>query len=194
MTVQDGPVPPIAIIGIGLRLPGGVSTTDGFWDLLVSKRNTASQVPRDRWNAGAFHDPKLGHHSMASDQGCFLKDVNFKHFDASCFSMSRAEVEAADPQQRILLEVVWECMESAGQVDWRGKEIGCYLGSFGEDYKDRVMAEPLVSGQYVAVGVCDFVPPNRVSYEYNLTGPRCVRWSKLHSRRAMLTSHLFGIV
>ncbi|KFZ13306.1 hypothetical protein V501_03755 [Pseudogymnoascus sp. VKM F-4519 (FW-2642)] len=116
MAPKTDPPPPIAIVGIGLRLPGGISTTEEFWDLLITKRNGRSRVPGHRFNVDSFYGYKQG---IATDYGYFLQDLNLKAFDSSFFSMSRAEVEILDPQQRLLLEVVWECMESAGQTKWR---------------------------------------------------------------------------
>lgn len=44
----------------------------------------------------------------------------------------KKELEVLDPQGRLLLEVVYECMQNAGQTEWRGKDIGCFVGVFGE--------------------------------------------------------------
>lgn len=63
--------------------------------------------------------------------GYFL-DADLGQLDTSFFTMPKMELERADPQQRQLLEVTRECFESAGEVDYRGKNIGCFVGSFGE--------------------------------------------------------------
>lgn len=165
-------LPSFAIVGIGLRLPGGVHTTKQFWDLLVNKKDGRCQVPADRYHVGAFHDSKpSNNHAVASDHGFFLQDVNLKSFDASFFSMNKAEVEAVDPQQRLLLEVVWECMESAGQTNWRGTNIGVYVGSFGEDWQDMSHRDTQNQGFRRINGCGDFALSNRLSYEYDLKGP-----------------------
>lgn len=167
-----GDLPPIAIVGIGLRLPGDISTTQDFWDLLVQKRDGKCRVPRDRYNVDAFYGDGSYSQAVASDHGYFLKDANLKAFDASFFSMNRTEVEMLDPQQRLLLEVVWECMENAGQTNWRGTDIGCFVGVFGEDWHDLMTMDPQASGLFRISGNGDFAISNRVSYEYNLKGPR----------------------
>ena len=46
---------PIAIIGIGCRLPGGVSNTESLWDLLAKGTTTWSPVPLERFNEDAFY-------------------------------------------------------------------------------------------------------------------------------------------
>ncbi|KAE8381596.1 polyketide synthase [Aspergillus bertholletiae] len=85
--------------------------------------------------------------------------------------MSFHEASQSDPQQLLLMEVVWECMESAGQVDWRGKEIGCFVGSFGEDWLDLYGKDTLRNDRYYPMGTGDFALANRISYEYDLKGP-----------------------
>ena len=92
----------------------------------------------------------------------------------SFFSVNRSEVELLDPQQRLLLEVVWECMESAGQTKWRGTNTGCYVGAFGEDWHDLINKDTQAQGISGVSSSSDFALSNRVSYEYNLKGPRSV--------------------
>ncbi len=48
---------PVAVVGIGCRLPGNVSGPDSFWQLLVDGRDAVDEVPADRWDADAFYDP-----------------------------------------------------------------------------------------------------------------------------------------
>ena len=122
---------PIAIVGMGLRLPGGVDSASSLWELLINKRNGRCKVPSSRYNVDAFYKPSKATGSVASKYGYFLHD-DVESFDASFFSMSKSEVDMSDPQQRMLLEVVWECMESGGQTNWRGGNTGCYVGVFGD--------------------------------------------------------------
>jgi acyl transferase domain-containing protein len=130
-STQLQPPPPIAIIGIGLRLPGGVNSASTLWDMLIEKRDGRSVVPANRYNIDAFHRPSKSTGSVASRYGYFLQD-NIDKFDTSFFTMSKAEVDKLDPQQRLLLEVVWETMQNGGQTDWRGSNIGCFVGVFGD--------------------------------------------------------------
>lgn len=123
----------VAIVGMGMRLPGSIRTPEDLWRTLVEKRSTRCEIPPSRFSVEGFHrtDSKVG--SIIMRHGYFLADTDsIGHLDTSLFSMGRLEVSSMDPQQRILLEVVHECMESAGQVNWRGKNIGCYVGSWGE--------------------------------------------------------------
>jgi hypothetical protein len=165
-------ISPIAIVGMAMRLPGGVRDTDSFWDLLANKKDGRCRVPKDRYNIDAFYSP-YGKKGMVSvDDGYFLEDLDLYALDESFFSILQFEAETVDPQQRVLLEVVWECMENAGQTNWRGSNIGCFVGSFGEDWLDMAAKDTQNFGIYRISGSCDFMLSNRVSYEYDLKGPR----------------------
>lgn len=173
MEPLDGAPPPIAIVGIGLKLPGGITTTEEYWDLLINKKSTQTQVPDNRFGAHAF-ESKLGTPgTLKSTYGHYLEG-DLEKWDASFFSMSKAEVEKLDPQHRLLLEVIWECMEAGGQKNWRGRNIGCYVGVFGEDWLDLYAKDPQHLGTHRILTGGDFALSNRASYEYDLKGPRYV--------------------
>lgn len=122
---------PIAIVGMALRLPGGIRDTEAFWNLIMNKETTRCLIPEDRYNVEAFYTPSKRVGSVGMKHGHFLQE-NLEHIDTSFFTMSQAEIGKVDPQQRMLLEVVWECMESAGQTQWRGTDIGVFVGCWGE--------------------------------------------------------------
>jgi acyl transferase domain-containing protein len=50
-------IEPLAIVGIGCRLPGGVRTPDDLWNLLVGGLDAITEVPQDRWHASALYHP-----------------------------------------------------------------------------------------------------------------------------------------
>ncbi|ODA79280.1 hypothetical protein RJ55_04873 [Drechmeria coniospora] len=162
---------PIAIVGMAMRLPGRVHNGEEFWKMMTEKRNGLCEVPQDRYNVGGFHDPSGKPGTFQMDKGYFLQDVDIQQFDTSFFSVSKTELERLDPQQRQLLEVTYECMEDSGATSWRGSNIGCYVGVFGDDWQDLNAKEPLHRGGYRVTGYDDFVLGNRVSYEYDLHGP-----------------------
>jgi len=155
---------PIAIVGIGLRLPGGCHDASSYWDLLVTKRDARKPIPPERFNINGFAG------SVSVKDGYFL-DQPIDCFDAAFFSMSQAEVERLDPQQRLLLEVVYEAFENAGETNWRGKDIAVYAGSFGADWAQMQGKDVQDGGVYSFTGHDDFVLANRVSYEFDLRGP-----------------------
>ncbi|KAF3067200.1 Lovastatin diketide synthase LovF [Daldinia childiae] len=166
---------PIAICGMALRLPGGISTPNEFWDFLVKKQDARGLIPESRYNSSSFYSKsrKPGH--INTQYGYFLDEsVDIGALDTSFFSMPKIEVERADPQQRLLLELTRECLESAGEVDYRGKTVGTFVGSFGEDWLELFVKDPQLYGTYKITGYGDFVLSNRISYEYDFKGPSMV--------------------
>nr|ALQ32767.1 putative polyketide synthase [Fusarium aywerte] len=169
---QKSSVPPVAIIGMGMRLPGGIHTGEDLWQTLVEKRSTRCEIPATRFSVDGFHSPTSKPGSIAMRHGHFLDDKDDLHrLDTSIFSMGMTEVIDIDPQQRMLLEVAYECMESSGQTNWRGSNIGCYVGVWGEDWLDLHSKDLYDSGTYRVSGGHDFAISNRISYEYDLRGP-----------------------
>ncbi|KAJ5808325.1 hypothetical protein N7474_009594 [Penicillium riverlandense] len=165
---DHGPFP-IAIVGMAMRLPGGVKNTEQFWDMLINKKDGHCPIPGSRFNAEAFYsDNKPG--AIKTKHGYFLDD-DLGHVDRSFFSMSKLEASRLDPQQRLLLETVWECMENGGQTQWRGKNIGCYVGVFGEDWLEILNKDVQQIDRHYAINGGDFAIANRISWEYDLRGP-----------------------
>jgi acyl transferase domain-containing protein len=169
---QTLPVPPIAIVGMAMRLPGDVRTAEDFWELLISKRDCSSEVPKSRYNIDAFYHPDKPQ-SVKTRRGYFLHDDYMQKSDKSFFSpIPGFTTSDLDPQQMQLMEVIWECMENAGQTDWRGKKIGCYVGVFGEDWHELTAKEPQEVTRVHTFANGGFTLSNRVSYEFDLKGPR----------------------
>ncbi|CAG8947511.1 unnamed protein product [Penicillium salamii] len=162
---------PIAIVGMSMRLPGGVRSEKELWEMLINKRDGRCTVPEDRYNIEAFcDDARPG--SIRTKHGYFLQQ-DISQVDAAFFGMSAIEAAKLDPQQRILLEVIWECLENSGQVPakCRGKNIGCYVGVFGEDWLDLMSKDTQAIDRFRVVSAADFALSNRISYEYDLRGP-----------------------
>ncbi|BCR92997.1 type I iterative PKS [Aspergillus luchuensis] len=163
---------PIAICGMALRLPGGLGSPQDLWDFLIAKGDARSRVPESRYNVSAFHSPSKRPGTVVTEYGYFLDEsIKLGALDASRFSLSRAELEAADPQQRQMLEVVRECFDDAGEVNFRAQPIGCYMGCYGEDWLELQNKDPQQNGMNRVDGYSDFMLSNRVSYEMDLRGP-----------------------
>jgi acyl transferase domain-containing protein len=164
------PVPfPIAIVGMSMRLPGGVNCENEFWEFLINKRDGLCRVPDNRYNIDAFYKASTSG-AIRTQHGYFLQQ-DIAHFDAAFFGMSKVEAARLDPQQRMLMEIIWECMENGGQTQWCGKNIGCYVGVFGEDWLDLLSKDTQANDRYRVIGAGDFALSNRISYEFDLRGP-----------------------
>lgn len=163
---------PIVVCGMAIRLPGGVKNTQDFWDLMINKKSGLIPIPKERWNLEGFYSsvPRWG---TIQNKECYMfDDRDLTKFDASYFSCGEKEIERMDPMQRQLLEITRECLDNAGETNWRGQEVGCYVGNFSSDWQDDLSMDPHASGLYRGSGYLDFLQPNRVSYEFGWTGPR----------------------
>ena len=59
-------------------------------------------------------------------------------FDAAFFGISPREAELMDPQQRVFLELCWECLERAGYApDACPGPIGVFGGMYNATYFQR---------------------------------------------------------
>ncbi|KAF1934444.1 uncharacterized protein M421DRAFT_50651 [Didymella exigua CBS 183.55] len=127
-TVVPSPEP-IAIVGLGCRFPGESDSPDEFWEFLLQKQSAFSRPPLSRFNIDGFHSKKNSPGSLRPEGGYFISDSIFD-FDPAFFGLTRSEASAMDPQQRKLLECVFEAFESGGipleQVS--GSNTGCYSG------------------------------------------------------------------
>lgn len=169
-----GAAAPIAICGMACRLPGNLTTPQQLWEFLLAKGDARSRVPASRYNIDGFLDEdRTGNPGgIKTAHGYFLDESeDLASFDTSFFSLSRNELERVDPHQRQMLEVAREAIDDAGEVGWRGQNIGCYVGSFGEDWVELFAKEAQQHGLYRVTGYGDFVLSNRVSYEMDLKGP-----------------------
>lgn len=168
---------PIAICGMGMRLPNGIHNDRALYDFLINKGDARSMIGEDRYNIDAYYNAHGKHGTISTKYGYFINDVDFSNFDISMFTLTPAEAEQVDPNQRLLLEVVREAFESSGETEWRGKNIGTYVGMFSEDWQDLQHKDTHEYNPYRVLGGLDFALPNRISYEYDLRGPRYA-WQK----------------
>ncbi|KAK1723031.1 beta-ketoacyl synthase domain-containing protein [Colletotrichum acutatum] len=164
---------PIAIIGMGMRLPGRVYNATDYWDLLINGRSGRCRVPKSRYNVDTWYGREKAAHAP-SEFGYFLDDINLAHVDPSFWSFTKQEAELMDPRQRLFLEVAYEALENSGSTKWRGHDIGVYVGTMGEDWS-QLESRDGQSLQQVRPDVYgDYIIANRASYEFDLTGPSVV--------------------
>ncbi|MFF2120243.1 amino acid adenylation domain-containing protein [Kitasatospora sp. NPDC058184] len=168
---------PIAIVGMGCRYPGGVSSPEDLWQLLSEGRDAISGFPEGRgWNldgsgAPARDQDARGSGSIPTRSGGFLHDADL--FDAGFFGVSPLEAEAMDPQQRLLLEVSWEALERAGirPDTLKGSATGVFTGLISGEYVSRLSSVPAEAEGYAGTGNTASVASGRVSYVLGLEGP-----------------------
>jgi acyl transferase domain-containing protein len=129
---------PIAIIGSGCRFPGNASSPSRLWDLLVSPKDVSKRVPETRFNPDGFYHPNGEHHGASNVTKSYFLEEDPRHFDSIFFNTTPKEAEAIDPQHRLLLETVYEAMESSGLTikQLQASQTSAYVGIMTADYTD----------------------------------------------------------
>ncbi|MFE1417050.1 SDR family NAD(P)-dependent oxidoreductase, partial [Streptomyces sp. NPDC058746] len=164
---------PIAIIGLGCRLPGGVSSPEELWELLSAGAGTASDLPADRgWDLEALYDadPDRSRKSYVR-KGSFLYEA--AEFDADFFGISPREALAMDPQQRLLLETAWEAFERAGirPESVQGSQAGVFVGALFQEYGSLMHEASEGVDGLLLTGKTTSVISGRLAYFLGLEGP-----------------------
>ncbi|MEM8699792.1 MAG: polyketide synthase, partial [Pseudomonadota bacterium] len=160
----------IAVTGYGCRLPGA-RDLDGFWDLLSEGRLAVGPVPSQRWDADRFFHPgRLVPGTSYTMAAGLIDDV--WDFDPGFFGISPREAEQMDPQQRVLLEVVWEAIEHAFLTaeEIAAKRCGVFIGAASMDHSLVSVVEPATVGPNFMTGNTLSILSNRISYIFDLKG------------------------
>ncbi|GKT64373.1 polyketide synthase [Colletotrichum tofieldiae] len=167
--IQD----PIAVVGLACRLPDNCNTPHALWKFLESGSIAKNTPPQSRFNIETHYDGSLKNKTMASPGGMFLQNVDPADIDAQFFKLSRLEAVSMDPQQRQLLEVVYEGLENAGVAleHLDGKLVGCFVASFACDYGDMQARDPEDRAAATVVGIGRAMLSNRISHFLNIHGP-----------------------
>ncbi|KAF5973209.1 polyketide synthase [Fusarium coicis] len=173
---MPSPGEPIAVIGSACRFPGGVSSPSKLWSLLQSPKDCLRDFPKDRLNLEAFYNKDGEHHGTTDvcNKG-YLLEEDSRLFDASFFNVNPAEADGMDPQQRLMLETVYESLEAAGYTieEMQGSLTAVYLGVMTGDYHDIQSRDPEIINinRYHPTGTSKSILSNRVSYYFDLRGP-----------------------
>lgn len=170
--MAETPVTPIAVIGMGCRLPGQIESPEQLWAALLQGDDLVTEVPAARWDAQEFYDPEPGVPGRSvSKWGAFLDDV--AGFDAGFFGISEREATAIDPQHRLLLETAWEAVEHAGTdpATLSGSLTGVFMGLTHGDYQLLAADAHSIEGPYGFTGNNFSLASGRIAYHLGAHGP-----------------------
>ncbi|MFR0354291.1 acyltransferase domain-containing protein [Streptomyces sediminimaris] len=160
------PGEPVAVVGVGCRLPGGVHGPADYWRLLEEGVDAVGRVPGDRWGDFTAFPP-----AEAPAYGGFLDDI--AGFDAEFFHVTPREAAVLDPQQRILLEVVRETLEHAAvpASSLAGTSTGVFVGVSAPEYGQLTGADPDAVDPWAPAGAALGVTAGRLAYVLDTRGP-----------------------
>ncbi|KAH8807194.1 hypothetical protein F5884DRAFT_899634 [Xylogone sp. PMI_703] len=164
---------PIAIIGSACCLPGDVRSPSQLWELLSEPRDVSAPIPSNRFSKEKFHHKHNYQHGTTSVSRSYFISRDPSHFDTQFFGIKPVEAKAIDPQQRILLEVVYEALESAGlpMKSLEGSNTSVYVGVMSADYEAILLRDPESLPTYTATGIARSMLANRISYIFDWHGP-----------------------
>ncbi|MFJ7044265.1 beta-ketoacyl synthase N-terminal-like domain-containing protein [Streptomyces sp. NPDC101112] len=164
--VPAAPGEPIAVVGVGCRLPGGVRGPGDYWRLLTEGVDAVRRVPEDRWRDFTAFPP-----ADAQPYGGFLDDI--AGFDADFFRITPREAAVMDPQQRILLEVVQETLDHAAvpAASLAGTATGVFVGISAPEYGQLTGADPAAVDPWAPAGGALSVAAGRLAYVLDTRGP-----------------------
>lgn len=162
----------VALIATAGRFPGAADV-EQFWDNLVAGRDTISFFDDQTLDAGVSE-------ALRSDPAYVrARGVieGIENFDAAFFGIGPKEAALMDPQQRVFLEICWECLERAGYVpDAAPGPVGVYAGMYNASYFQRHVStrpdliEAVGEFQVMLANEKDYIT-TRVANRLNLTGP-----------------------
>ena len=170
--VYSYPRDAVAIVGASCRLPGANSMEE-LWDLISSGASRHTEVPTDRFDIhGSFRasqDRKFT--DKRKFYGNFIDGVD--NFDHAFFRTNPKEALNMDPQQRVLLELAYQAMESSGYLGSHQREsgdtVGCFIGASFAEYLDNTNAHPPTA--YTSTGTIRAFLCGKISYYFGWSGP-----------------------
>ncbi|PRX55799.1 acyl transferase domain-containing protein [Nonomuraea fuscirosea] len=159
---------PIAIVGAGCRLPGA-RTPGELWRIVSEGRDVLGTIPQDRFDVE--HGAARRRRDVLSGAGGYLDDV--AGFDARFFGVTPFEALRLDPQQRVLLEVIWEALDDAGipAESLAGSDTGVYASLQPSGYWDLLRRSGMYDMHAALGAAVAGIFPGRVSTLLDLRGP-----------------------
>lgn len=171
--LRAGEREPVAVLGLGLRLPAGIETRSQLWAFWQAGGDAVTQIGDDRWDVAAYLDPEGGPGTTPVRSAALVSDHDA--FDPGYFSISPREAAGMDPQQRMILEVTDRAFADAGiPIHCAARErVGAFVSTSSDDYllqsadlRRRELFDP-----YTGTGTARAVAAGRLGHVFGFTGP-----------------------
>lgn len=170
--VTDRTDEPIAIVSVSCRFPGAPDP-EAFWEVLSGGVDAIREVPEDRFDIDEFYDPDPETAGKTYTRfGGFLDGID--GFDPEFFGISPREAVWIEPQQRLMLETVWEGLERAGYspAALRGSRTGIFAGVGANEYAHLLSSESIDKIEpYFITGNALNAISGRVAFALGFEGP-----------------------
>ncbi|KKA18098.1 Hybrid NRPS/PKS protein 1, partial [Rasamsonia emersonii CBS 393.64] len=162
---------PIAVIGSACRFAGDSTSPSKLWQLLRQPREERKKI--ERFGADGHYHPDGHHHGTSNVRHAYFINQDPRVFDSQFFSISASEADAIDPQQRMLLETIYESIEAAGLSleGLQGSQTAVYVGTMTDDYAELMHHDTEAIPTYAATGSSRSIIANRISYFFDWHGP-----------------------
>ena len=161
---------PIAVIGMSARFPKAADV-DAFWKNLLDGLDCVDEIPAERWDWRPVYGPATQRgKTNVKWAGCIQ---GIEEFDPRFFGLSPRDALLTDPQHRLLMQHVWNCVEDAGYSprSLSGSRTGIFIGLADTGYTDLLAEHEVRSDGFSFGGRLPSIGVNRLSYLLDLHGP-----------------------
>lgn len=160
----------IAVVGMSCRFPGACDYNQ-FWNNLEAGIDSVQEIPPDRWDVNTYYTTDIDKPGKSISKWCGLLEQVYD-FDHQFFKISPREALCMDPQQRLMLEETWHCIEDSGisLATLQNKRTAVYAGVMTTDYRQELMDAERGMDGYACLGNFESLLSNRISYTFHLQG------------------------
>ena len=162
----------IAIVGMSCRFPDA-SSPQKFWENLSSQKNSIDVIPESRWKWQDYYADTIQPGKTVSKWGALIEDVDC--FDPVFFDIERDYAKLIDPQERILMQEVYNSFQDAGinVKEMAGTSTGVFVGYEYSDYEQffRQNVDKIENVSGLSSASPTYYLANRLSYVFDFCGP-----------------------
>ncbi|KAN0014700.1 hypothetical protein ACTFIU_001018 [Dictyostelium citrinum] len=121
----------VAIIGLGLRLPGDSGTPLKFWNNLLDGFDGIVDS-NERWSDTFYSMGEISN----KNAGLIDLEENWHSFEPLFFGINPTDAKQIDPQIKLMLKLTWEAFEDASidPLKMRGTNTSVFVGASSTDY------------------------------------------------------------